>query len=85
MANVSSSNGIEKYPKLRFSNYNTSWDGIRFGDLIEEFSDRTKDEDEDVLLSAAIEGMFLNTELFGHQRGASNKGYKKITYGTLVL
>jgi len=36
-------------------------------------------------LSAAIEGMFLNTELFGHQRGASNKGYKKIKYGTMVL
>ena len=53
--------------------------------MIEEFSDRTKVEDEDVLLSAAIEGMFLNTELFGHQRGANNKGYKKITYGTLVL
>ena len=29
--------------------------------------------------------MFLNTELFGHQRGASNKGYKKIRYGTMVL
>ncbi len=37
------------------------------------------------MLSAAIEGMFLNTELFGHQRGASNKGYKRIEYGTLVL
>jgi len=85
MANVSSSNGIEKRPKLRFPKYNDSWHGIRFGDLIEEFSRRTKDEDEDILLSAAIEGMFLNTELFGHQRGASNKGYKKIGYGTLVL
>ena len=85
MANVSSSNGIEKYPKLRFPQYSDSWDGIRFGDLIEEFSHRTKVEDEDILLSAAIEGMFLNTELFGHQRGASNKGYKKINYGTLVL
>ena len=53
--------------------------------MIEEFSHRTKVEDEDILLSAAIEGMFLNTELFGHQRGASNKGYKKINYGTLVL
>ena len=29
--------------------------------------------------------MFLNTELFGHQRGVSNKGYKKIKYGTMVL
>jgi type I restriction enzyme S subunit len=36
-------------------------------------------------LSAAIEGMFLNSELFDHQRGASNKGYKKINMGTLVL
>ena len=37
------------------------------------------------MLSAAIEGMFLNSELFDHQRGASNKGYKKIDMGTLVL
>ena len=29
--------------------------------------------------------MFLNSELFDHQRGASNKGYKKIDIGTLVL
>ena len=29
--------------------------------------------------------MFLNSELFDHQRGASNKGYKKIDKGTLVL
>ncbi len=29
--------------------------------------------------------MFLNSELFGHQRGASNKGYKKIKYNTMVL
>ena len=29
--------------------------------------------------------MFLNSELFDHQRGASNKGYKKIDRGTLVL
>ena len=52
---------------------------------MDEYSDRTKEEDEDVLLSAAIEGMFLNSELFDHQRGASNKGYKKINMGTLVL
>ena len=37
------------------------------------------------MLSAAIEGMFLNSELFDHQRGASTKGYKKIDMGTLVL
>ena len=85
MANVSSSNGLEKRPKLRFPGFDEPWKATAFGDLVHEFSDRTKEEDEDTLLSAAIEGMFLNTELFGHQRGASNKGYKKIKYGTMVL
>lgn len=85
MANVSSSNGLEKRPKLRFPGFDVPWKATAFGDIVHEFSNRTKVEDEDVLLSAAIEGMFLNTELFGHQRGASNKGYKKIKYGTMVL
>ena len=85
MANVSSSNGLEKRPKLRFPGFDEPWRATAFGDLVHEFSERTKEEDEDTLLSAAIEGMFLNTELFGHQRGASNKGYKKIKYGTMVL
>ncbi len=85
MANVSSSNGLEKRPKLRFPGFDEPWKATAFGDIVHEFSNRTKVEDEDVLLSAAIEGMFLNTELFGHQRGASNKGYKKIKYGTMVL
>ncbi len=85
MANVSSSNGLEKRPKLRFPGFDEPWGATAFGDLVHEFSDRTKEEDEDTLLSAAIEGMFLNTELFGHQRGTSNKGYKKIKYGTMVL
>ena len=71
--------------KLRFPGFDEPWGATAFGDLVHEFSDRTKEEDEDTLLSAAIEGMFLNTELFGHQRGASNKGYKKIKYGTMVL
>ena len=85
MANVSSSNGLEKRPKLRFPGFDEPWRATKFGNLVHEFSDRTKEENEDLLLSAAIEGMFLNTELFGHQRGASNKGYKKIKYGTMVL
>ena len=85
MANVSSSNGIEKYPKLRFKGFSEPWIATRFGNIVDEYSDRTREEDEDILLSAAIEGMFLNSELFDHQRGASNKGYKKINMGTLVL
>ena len=82
---LTSSNSLEKRPKLRFPGFDEPWHGKPFGDLIHEYSIRTQTEDEDTLLSAAIEGMFLNTELFGHQRGASNKGYKKIKYGTMVL
>ena len=29
--------------------------------------------------------MFLNSELFGHQRGQSNKGYKLVQHGDLIL
>ena len=61
------------------------WEDVKFGSLIKEYRDRTSIENEDVLLSSAISGMFLNTELFGHQRGKSNIGYLKINYGTLIL
>ena len=61
------------------------WEPTPFGDVIEPFTIKTKTENEDTLLSCAIEGMFLNSELFDHQRGASNKGYLKIKLGTLIL
>lgn len=61
------------------------WENVKFGSLIKEYRDRTSIENEDVLLSSAISGMFLNTELFGYQRGKSNIGYLKINYGTLIL
>ena len=74
---------IKLYPKeeVPFS----EWETVPFGLLVEEVSDRTQVENEDTLLSAAIEGMFLNTELFDHQRGSSNIGYKKIKRGMLIL
>lgn len=61
------------------------WEIIEFGSIISEFSEKTKKENEDVLLSSAINGMFLNSELFGHQRGSSNKGYRKIKKNMLIL
>lgn len=61
------------------------WEKKPFGDVVSEFKVKTKVEDEDTLLSCAINGMFLNSELFGHQRGHSNIGYLKIKKGTLIL
>ena len=76
-------------PKLRFKADDGSdfpdWTFRTFGSIVEEFNDRTTTENEDVLLSCAINGMYLNSELFGHQRGASNIGYKKINKGALIL
>ena len=72
-------------PRLRFPGFEGEWKFVPFGSIIRETNLRTNIENEDILLSAAIEGMFLNSELFDHQRGASNKGYKKIELRTLVL
>ena len=42
-------------------------------------------ENEDILLSCAIEGMYLNSELFSHFRGSSNIGYIKVKKNNLIL
>lgn len=76
-------------PKIRFKRDDgrafPDWEQVPFGDVIEQYSERTKIENEDTLLSCAIEGVYLNSELFGHQRGSSTIGYKKIDKGTLIL
>ena len=76
-------------PKIRFKRDDgrafPDWEQVPFGDVIEQYSERTKTENEDTLLSCAIEGIYLNSELFGHQRGSSTIGYKKIDKGTLIL
>ena len=38
MANVSSSNGLEKRPKLRFLGFDEPWKATAFGDLVHEFN-----------------------------------------------
>ena len=55
------------------------------GELIYETRDKTNVEDEDTLLSCAIDGMYLNSELFSHFRGSSNIGYLKIKKNNLIL
>lgn len=61
------------------------WEKKPFGDVVSEYKVKTKVENEDTLLSCAINGVFLNSELFGHQRGQSNIGYLKIKKETLIL
>ena len=62
-----------------------AWEQRKFGSLLEETRNRTTVEDEDTLLSCAIDGMYLNSELFSHFRGSSNIGYLKIKKNDLIL
>ena len=72
-------------PDIRFKGFTETWEQRKFGELLNETRDKTTIEDEDILLSCAIDGMFLNSELFSHFRGSSNIGYLKIKKNNLIL
>lgn len=61
------------------------WEQRKFGSLLDETRNKTSVEDEDTLLSCAINGMYLNSELFSHFRGSSNIGYLKVKKNDLIL
>ena len=72
-------------PEIRFAGFTEVWEQRKFNDLFAEHREKTIEENEDVLLSCAIEGMFLNSELFSHFRGSSNIGYLKVKKNDLIL
>ena len=72
-------------PKIRFKGFDNDWEQRKFGSLLDETKNKTSVEDEDTLLSCAINGMYLNSELFSHFRGASNVGYLKVKKNDLIL
>lgn len=61
------------------------WEQRKFGSLLNEIREKTTIENEDTLLSCAIDGMYLNSELFSHFRGQSNIGYLKVKKNDLIL
>lgn len=74
-----------KVPKLRFPEFTDDWEQRKFGDTIQERREKSTKENEDTLLSCAINGIFLNSDLFSHFRGSSNIGYLKIRKNDLIL
>ncbi|MBC1917412.1 hypothetical protein HCJ46_01485 [Listeria booriae] len=62
-----------------------AWEQRKFGEIINERREKTKVENEEILLSSAIDGMYLNSELFSHFRGTSNIGYLKIRKNDMIL
>ncbi len=75
----------ETTPRLRFPGFTGEWSEKTFGSLLQENRDCSTKENEDTLLTSSIEGMFLNSEVFSHQRGSSTIGYRKIKKGMLIL
>ena len=72
-------------PEIRFKGFTEAWEQRKFIDLFVEKREKTEYENEDTLLSCAINGIFLNSELFGHFRGSSTVGYLRVNKNDLIL
>ena len=66
-------------------NLTLPWEQRKFSEAFIERREKTEQENEDTLLSCAINGMFLNSELFGHFRGTTTIGYLKVKKNDLIL
>ena len=71
-----------KVPELRFEGFADDWEQRKLGDLLKEFSIKSKIEDEHKVLSSTNSGMEFRE---GRVSGTSNLGYKIIKNGDLVL
>lgn len=71
--------------KIRFLGAENEISRVPFGSILKETREKTTVENEDTLLSCAINGIFRNDEMFSHFRGSSNIGYIKIKKNDLIL
>lgn len=72
-------------PSIRFRGFDNDWEQRKFDEAFIERRNKTEKENEDILLSCAINGMFLNSELFGHFRGTTTIGYLRVKKNDLIL
>ena len=79
MANVSSSNGLEKLPKLRFPGFDEPYRKCWIGDVYAERSQRGAGDME--LLSVTInEGVMPRSEIEGKDNSSEDKSNYKVVY-----
>ena len=86
MANVSSSNGLEKRPKLRFPGFDEPWAVFRAEELFKNITDKNH-PDETVLTIIQGKGT-LPREQSGrniHYEDASLSNYKKVEQGDYII
>ena len=86
MANVSSSNGLEKRPKLRFPGFDEPWKVFKAEELFQNITDKNH-PDETVLTIIQGKGT-LPREQAGrniHYDDASLSNYKKVEQGDVII
>ena len=84
MANVSSSNGLEKRPKLRFPGFDEPYKQCRIGDIYAERSQRGASDMK--LLSVTMnDGVMPRSEIEGKDNSSEDKSnYKVVITGDMV-
>ena len=85
MANVSSSNGLEKRPRLAFRNTDGShfpcWRQTSLGCIIEPYSEKVYGEHDYEVLTSSREGLQRQEDHFGSKQQHDTDGYNIIPFG----
>ena len=73
MANVSSSNGLEKYPKLRFPGFTEPWQSTILSSVFAKNTKKNTDEQiTNVICNSAKQGLIPRREYF--DKAIANSG-----------
>ena len=83
MAKVSSSNGIEKYPKLRFPEFTDPWSHIKLSDFAERIMRKNKNNETDLPLTISSKDGLVDQISFFNKTVASKdmSGYYLLMNG----
>jgi len=85
MANVSSSNGLEKRPKLAFRRADgssfPSWSRTSLSSIIEPYSEKVYGEHKYEVLTSSREGLQRQVDHFGSEQRHDTDGYNVIPFG----
>lgn len=85
MGNVSSSNGLEKRPRLAFRNTDGShfpcWRQTSLGCIIEPYSEKVYGEHDYEVLTSSREGLQRQEDHFGSKQRHDTDGYNIIPFG----
>ena len=83
MANVSSSNGIEKYPKLRFPEFTEPWSHVKLSDFADRVMRKNKNNETDLPLTISSKDGLVDQISFFNKTVASKdmSGYYLLLNG----